>query len=295
MGVKKYDTFIIGHISKDEIIYKGVKSENVGGAVIYSSYSANDGNNKVGVLTKVSPEDLNLLDNFNIDKEDIYNVLSKETTSIRNEYLSEDRERRLCSSLSIADPFTMEDVPEVEASIYHLAGLIMGDFDPVMIRDLSKKSRVAVDVQGFLRNAVGGEMVFRDWEEKKKYLPFVDFLKTDAAEAEIMTGCSDRREASKLLYSMGAGEIMITHNREVLVFNGKEFYVVPLRPRNLSGRTGRGDTCFSAYITERLRKGIKESLLYAAALVSLKMEKPGPFSGKREDVENYIKEFYPEI
>ena len=31
---------------------------------------------------------------------------------------------------------------------------------------------------------------------------------------------------------------------------------------------------------------------FAAALVSLKMETPGPFTGTREDVENYIREFY---
>ncbi|GAH32478.1 unnamed protein product, partial [marine sediment metagenome] len=64
------------------------------------------------------------------------------------------------------------------------------------------------------------------------------------------------------------------------------------KPRNLSGRTGRGDTCFSAYITERLNKGVEEALLFAVALVSFKMEKPGPFKGTREEVEDYIKKYY---
>ncbi|MCK5768055.1 MAG: ribokinase, partial [Candidatus Atribacteria bacterium] len=62
--------------------------------------------------------------------------------------------------------------------------------------------------------------------------------------------------------------------------------------QNLSGRTGRGDTCFSAYITERKDKKIEEALLFASALVSLKMEKPGPFKGTRDEVEDYIKKFY---
>jgi sugar/nucleoside kinase (ribokinase family) len=123
-------------------------------------------------------------------------------------------------------------------------------------------------------------------------LPFIDFLKTDAAEAEIMTGCKDRKEAAKILYNYGAKEVMITHNTEVLVYDGNKYYIEPLKPRNLSGRTGRGDTCFSAYITERLNEGIEKSLLYAAALVSFKMETSGPFMGTREDVENYIKALY---
>ncbi|MCK4240436.1 MAG: ribokinase, partial [Candidatus Atribacteria bacterium] len=85
---------------------------------------------------------------------------------------------------------------------------------------------------------------------------------------------------------------MITHNKEVLIYNGKKYYTCPLKPKNLSGRTGRGDTCFSAYITERLDKDIEDALLFAAALVSLKMERPGPFKGTRDEVEDYIKKYY---
>lgn len=292
MENKVFDTFIIGHISKDEIIYEGAKDKSIGGAVIYSSYAATTGNNKVGILTKVSQEDLSLIDIFNINRDDIYLVISNKTTSIRNVYLSADRERRICTALSIADQFVIDEIPKIQSKIYHFAGLIAGDFQSSMIKKLSKRGKIALDVQGFLRNAEEGQMVFRDWNEKKEYLPFIDFLKTDAAEAEIMTECSCRKDAAKMLHELGAKEIMITHNTEVIIYDGQNFYIQPLKPRNLSGRTGRGDTCFSAYITERLNKGIEESLIYAAALVSLKMETPGPFIGSRKDVENYIDEFY---
>ena len=39
-------------------------------------------------------------------------------------------------------------------------------------------------------------------------------------------------------------------------------------------------------------RSVEESLLYATACVSLKMETPGVFRGSREDVEAYIREFY---
>jgi sugar/nucleoside kinase (ribokinase family) len=58
----------------------------------------------------------------------------------------------------------------------------------------------------------------------------------------------------------------------------------PFNPNNLSGRTGRGDTCFISYVAWRLTHGIEESLRYAAALTSLKMEKPSPFLGTQEEV-----------
>ena len=43
---------------------------------------------------------------------------------------------------------------------------------------------------------------------------------------------------------------------------------------------------------ERLTKGVPDALLFAAACVSLKMETPGPFSGTRQDVEDYMDRYY---
>jgi sugar/nucleoside kinase (ribokinase family) len=289
---KKYDTLIIGHVSIDEIIYDGEVTKMYGGAVVYSGYSAMAGGNKTGILTKTSEQISDMEGIFNVPRNDLYTVNSSKATSIRNNYLSADRERRICTALSVADPFKIEDVPKVDSEIYHLAGLIAGDYEGEIIKALSQRGKVAVDVQGFLRKNINGEMIFEDWEEKLEYLPYIHFLKTDAAEAEIMTGLKDRREAAKLLHRWGAMEIMITYNTEALVYDGSDYYMAPLKPRNLSGRTGRGDTCFSAYITERLKRGPAEAVLYAAALVSLKMETPGPFKGTRADVEKYINQFY---
>ena len=136
------------------------------------------------------------------------------------------------------------------------------------------------------------DVFFKDWEKKLEYLPKIDFLKTDAMEAEVLTGTSDREKAAKILADFGAKEIMITHNTEVLVYREGEIVKKPLKPRNLSGRSGRGDTCFSAYITERLHQSMEEAALLAAATVSLKMEKPGPFCYDRQAVQDYIAEFY---
>jgi len=292
--MKNYDTFVMGHISIDENIYQGETVKEIGGAVFYSSCASYAIGHKIGILTKLSFQDKNCLEAFTIPEEDIFALGSKNTTSIRNIYHSADRERRTCTALSVADPFTIDDIPDnIDSQIYHFAGLISGEFDSEMIKFIHNKGKIALDVQGFLRTVgENKEMLFKDWEKKKEYLPYINYLKTDAAEAEIMTGAKDRKKAAKMLFGWGAKEIMITHNKEVLIYNGEKYYTCPLKPRNLSGRTGRGDTCFSAYITERLDKGIKEALLFATALVSLKMEKPGPFKGTRDEVEDYIRKFY---
>ena len=292
--MKSYDTFIMGHISKDENIFQGKTVNETGGAVVYSSCSSYAIGHKTGILTKLSFKDGKYLEIFPILKENIITLDSKNTTSIRNIYHSADRERRTCTALSVADPFTIDDIPDnIDSRIFHFAGLISGEFNNEMIKFLHNRGKIALDVQGFLRTVgENKEMIFKDWKEKKEYLPYIDYLKTDAAEAEIMTGTKDRKKAAEMLFGWGAKEIMVTHNKEVLIYNGKKDYTCPLKPRNLSGRTGRGDTCFSAYITERLDKDIESTLLFASALVSLKMEKPGPFTGTRDEVEDYIKKFY---
>ena len=90
----------------------------------------------------------------------------------------------------------------------------------------------------------------------------------------------------------GMTVVVITHNTEVLAYDGNKVYTCPIKARNLSGRTGRGDTTFAGYINERLTKDIPTALQTATALVSLKMETPGPFTGTRQDVEDYIKLMY---
>lgn len=294
--MKHYESVIIGHISNDfNIDHEDNAVEICGGAVLYSSASASALGHKVAAVTKVSKNDLDRISRFTLDREDIYVTECESSTTIKNKYFTPDKERRDCVCLSIGTPFVMSDISEeIDGDIYHFAGLVYGDFSNDMIRKCAQKGAVAVDVQACLRHVdeENGKMYFEDWVDKKEMLPYITYLKTDAAEAEILTGTSDREKAAKMLHSWGAKEVLITHNTEVLAYDGKKIYTCPIKARNLSGRTGRGDTTFAAYITERLHQDIPAALLTATATVSLKMETPGAFRGTREDVENYIRAFY---
>jgi sugar/nucleoside kinase (ribokinase family) len=175
--------------------------------------------------------------------------------------------------------------------IIDLAGLFVGELPDNLIEELAPRGAIAVDAQGLLREAQpNGRMLFRDWNNKHRYMPFVSYFKADAAEAEILTGLTDREEAAKKIAAWGRDsegkepEVMITYNTEVIVFVDGKIYRAPYTPSNLSGRTGRGDTTFAAYLAWRLSHDPHESVRFAAALCSIKMEKPGPFSGTLEDV-----------
>jgi sugar/nucleoside kinase (ribokinase family) len=83
---------------------------------------------------------------------------------------------------------------------------------------------------------------------------------------------------------------MITHSQGVLArVNGVTYYE-KFSNSNVSGRTGRGDTTFAAYLSWRLDHDAAKSLKFAAALVSIKMETPGPFKGTLEDVAKRLRE-----
>ena len=291
---KQYDVLVIGPVSLDHNIdYLGNERKEVGGAVVASGFAAARSGNRTALFTKLNSADADIHQRFGPCGADLYWAESKATCSIRNQYFTADKEKRACTSMGVCDPFRFEELPDIDTKIYHFAGLVSGDFDGELFEKASKHGKVAVDVQCLLRHVEPDKtMAFHDWAEKLKYLPCIDYLKTDAAEAEILTGLTDRVEAAKLLYSWGAKEVLITHNTEVLAYDGEKIYTCPIKARNLSGRTGRGDTTFAGYITERQHASIEEALLYCTALVSLKMETPGPFMGTREDVLNYIREFY---
>lgn len=292
--MSEFNTLIIGETAQDtNVDFDGAVVRAVGGAVYYSGFAAANMGHKTAVLPKADTAQIDLKAAFaaapNVT---VFPLHSARSFVTKNVYHTPDRERRTSTVDSVIEPYRTDEIPEIDAKIWHLAGLVGGDIPNEMIPFAAGKAMVAIDVQCMLRWVENGGMVYRDWEAKRELLPYVRFLKTDAAEAEILTGLTDRAEAARVLYGWGAKEILITHNSEVLVYDGREIYTCPIKARNLSGRTGRGDTTFACYINERLTRDIPAALQTAAALVSLKMETPGPYMGVRADVEAYIREFY---
>ena len=292
--MKQYDVMIIGPATRDQNIdYTGKEDRRVGGAVTFCTPAAVATGAKVFAAVKIAKEDADIMDEFRMPREDKALLPSEKTTLMRNEYFTADRERRNSSCPAQSDPITPQEIPDVPCKLYHLAGLLYGDFPNELLEFLHRKGKLTADAQGFLRHNENGGMCFHDWADKKKYLPYIDILKTDAAEAEILTGTTDRVAAARQLHAWGAKEILISHNSEMLAYDGEHLYTCPVKARNLTGRTGRGDTTFGSYIAMRtLGASMEEALLYATACVSLKMETPGAFTGTRQDVLDYIEEFY---
>ncbi len=291
--MQHYDVMVLGAVSKDIIVTPEEKERFTGGAVIHSAMADGSIGAKVFALAELHPDDVALLDIFKQ-----YNIphayrQSAQTTSIRNTYYTADRDRRTCEAIAVADPFELADLPDdLDADVYYMGGLMRGEFPEDFVLALAQRGKIAADMQGFLRVNENGPMNFRDWDRKLEIMPSIHYLKTDAAEAEILTGASDRVQAAKILLSWGAKEVVLTHSSEVIVCVEDQIYTASFTAKNLSGRTGRGDNCFCTYCYWRQNHSPTEACQFAAALTSLKMEVPGPFTRSLADVERVLRERY---
>jgi sugar/nucleoside kinase (ribokinase family) len=155
-----------------------------------------------------------------------------------------------------------------------------------------KKILLAADMQGFVRVLQGTNLVYAPWEEMKATLACLDVLKSDAVEAEFLTGERDIFNAARIYAGMGPKEIVLTHKDGLLIYADGKCYEMGFYPAQLNGRSGRGDTCIGAYIAMRLSKPLPEAGIWAAAVTSLKMEKLGPFDRPVSDVEGLIRARY---
>ena len=173
-----------------------------------------------------------------------------------------------------------------------LSPLYAGEVDLELLKALSNRAPVSLDIQGFVRVPVDDGLEFRPWTDMKEGLAHITFLKVDKSEAEYLTGLTDLHDSALALNAMGPKEIVLTQSSGVTVFSDGKFYDAPFTPRSLVGRTGRGDTCFCTYIAKRIKEDPLTACRWAGVVTSLKQEKPGPWKGTALQVENILKTIY---
>jgi sugar/nucleoside kinase (ribokinase family) len=155
------------------------------------------------------------------------------------------------------------------------------------MRDLKQRGfRLSLDMQNFVRqvDTETGVIQFRDVPGKREIVSLADIVKLDVIEAEVLTGAPNMEEAARVVEKWGAIETILTCSDGAFVRCKGETYFEGFSNRSSQGRTGRGDTTTGAYLARRIDHTVQESLRFAAALASIKMESPGPFRGTLEDV-----------
>jgi len=281
-----FDIAYIGHYTKDIIVYPDLTRTVDGGAFNYGANVAVRMGLKTAVVTRLAREDWHVVEELQRLGVTVFARATPASTLLRLSYPTANLDERTIELVSSAGPFTLDDVAELQAKTFAIGASVRGEVPAAVVEALAEKGGVlALDVQGFIRVVRDGTLTFDDWPDKESILQHVTVLKTDAVEAEALTGERDRFAAAERLAAFGPREVLLTHSGGVLVYHDGVCDEAPFVPQEVRGRSGRGDTCTSAYLSRRLTASPAEAVAWAAAVTSLKLEAEGPFRREVAEVE----------
>ena len=288
--MSSYDLVTIGNYTKDTIVSAAGTRHVDGGGYSYAAHAAQLKGISIGAVTRLAPEDRGSTDALRAKGIDVHIFESPHSTLMRLEYPTDNVDERTLTVAAVADPFTPELLRDFEARAFVVNGSARGEASLEVMQALkSKGGLLCADLQGFIRVVSDtGQLEYRPWPEQAEILGLVDILKTDAVEAEFITGESDIHQAAAELATFGPKDVVLTHREGLLVLSAGQAYEAAFHPDELRGRSGRGDTCMGSYVSCRLDASAEDATVWAAAVTSLKLEREGPVNCSREDVEALV-------
>lgn len=293
MTKQRADLCCIGHITHDKIITPRHTAEMPGGTAFYFAHGLSGlDHSKFRLVTSLAGEDMKAVEDIRAKGIDVKVIPGEHTVFFENKYgkNQNDRTQRV---LAKAEPFTVENLGDVEAKVFHLGTLLADDFSVDVIKYLSTKGEVSVDAQGYLREVRGQDVVAVDWPDKKEALKYIDIIKANEKEMEVITGTSDPREAARRLHEWGAKEVLLTMGDQgSLIYADGEFIdIEAYATDDVVDATGCGDTYMTGYLYERGRGATrKEAGQFAAAMCTLMLGASGPFQGTEADIRQVMRQ-----
>ena len=284
------DIICIGHITHDRIVTPDRDVHMPGGTSFYFSYGLRHlmGDRKdinYLLITSLAEKDMKSVEDMRRVGIEVEVIPSRETVYFENIYGANQNNRRQRVRAK-ADPFTREKLGDISARYIVLGTLLADDFDLDALRYLSERGTLVVDAQGYLREVRGEEVHAIDWKEKREALRYVDILKVNEYEIEVLTGVTDQHRACELLAEWGVKEVLLTlGSYGSVVYADGRFYDIPAYdPLNVVDATGCGDTYVMAYVYRRLLGDDPgQAGRFASAVASIKLEASGPFCGTEAD------------
>lgn len=284
----KKDICCIGHITKDKVVTPRSTVYMPGGTSFYFARAMNSLPHKVdfSLITKLAPEDMKTVDDMRREGIDVEVYASRHTVFFENKY-GENQNDRTQRLLAKADPFTVDELKDVDARVYHLGSLLADDFSVDVVEALAQKGRISIDAQGYLREVKGEQILATDWQDKDRVLAMTDILKVNEHEMEAITSLTDARAAARQLASKGVKEVCVTLGSygSIILAEGRFYDIPAFQPHDIVDVTGCGDTYSAGYLYCRaLGANYEEAGRYAAAMCTLKLEHSGPFIGTDSEV-----------
>lgn len=281
-----FDLITIGNYTKDTIVTRSGTRHVHGGGFNYAARAAVAAGLSVAAVTRLAEEDRGSIEQLEAAGVTAFPRWTETSTVMRLEYPTDNVDERILTVTTTAGSFEPDQVEGLEAPAFVVSPSIRGEVGIDVLNALRRPGvLIGLDVQGYVRiRRDDGVLEHTHWPEITETLALVDVLKTDAVEAESLTGTGDHEAAARILAGYGPREIVLTHRDGLLVLAGGNVYEARFTPRELRGRSGRGDTCLGSYLTWRLHAEPAQAILWAAAATSLKLEKEGPLTATRQEI-----------
>ena len=288
-----FDIAFVGNYTKDTIVSATGRRIVDGGAFNYGAHVAAQMGLRAAGIARLAAEDWHVIQALTRLGVEAFATATPTSTCLRLEYPSANVDERVIYVTSTAGSFTPEQVSAVQARAFVIGASLRGEVPLAVIETLAAKgAQIAVDVQGFIRVARDGALGYEPWLERDAVLAHVDVLKTDAVEAEMLTGVADIHRAAEMLAGMGPAEIVLTHRDGLLVYVKDKFHEAAFFPEKLEALSSTLHNPLAAYTATRLSTAPAEATVWAAAVTSLKMEAEGPFRRDVGDVRDLVRQRY---
>jgi sugar/nucleoside kinase (ribokinase family) len=291
---KIYDILIFGNYTKDTIVSKTGTRYVDGGGFNYGAHAAANSGKSVAAVTRLAEEDKHVVEILESIGVDVFPTYTPSSTHMRLEYPSDNPDERTLTCTATAGTYTLDQFDGLEAKAILINGSVREEAPLEFVKELKKRNSILVaDAQGFIRIIDSNNvLIHADWPEQREVLSLIDVLKADIVEAESLTGEKDLLKAAEKLFEMGPKEIVLTHRDGILVYADGEVFEETFKPKELIGRSGRGDTCIASYMAKRLTATPDEAIKWSAALTSLKLEAEGAFKLGIKEIEKMITDNY---
>jgi sugar/nucleoside kinase (ribokinase family) len=276
----------VGHITLDKVVTSKSEVHMPGGTSFYFSNAIANMDVSYSLVTALGSEENFIVEDLRAKGIAVQVLPSAHTVYFENIY-DEDQDKRTQRVLEKADPFSIKEMSDVDAEIFHLGPLLADDIPVELIKYLSQKGTVSLDAQGYLREVRDTHVFATDWSDKIEALKYIDILKVNDSELFALTGYQDLRDGAKALAAMGVKEVIVTlGSKGSFIYAETNFYEIPAyKPNATIDATGCGDTYMAGYLFKKAKKaGYIEAGKFGAAMATLKIESSGPFTGTYADV-----------
>ena len=285
-----YDICCVGHITLDKVVTPRVTAHMAGGTSFYFSNAIRNMDVSYTLVTTLAESEMVVVEKLRAKGINVNACACGLSVYFENIY-SENQDHRTQRVLQKANPFTVEQLQEIDAQIFHLGPLLADDMPVELIKELNSRGKVSLDVQGYLRKVEDKNVVAIDWADKREALQYIDILKANEHETEVLTGSKDIHEGARILADWGVKEVVLTlGSMGSVIYTGGVFYNIPAyKPSAVVDATGCGDTYMAGYLYQRIKgASFQQAGEFAAAMASFKIESSGPFTGTEDDVLNLI-------